>query len=91
MVKRASQASVEFNGRAMPNLPQKTTANKPFRVTRKTDNEEVADDRTSPDHKVRLSSDIPHSTYIALYTYAATVQKRINLIINEMILSHISA
>jgi hypothetical protein len=97
-----SQAVAGQIGRVKLNIPKKSISStyKPFRVGKKSQQSEsvidapavlTANHDTAAGKKVRLSSDIPHSTYIALYTYAATVQKRINVIINEMILSQITA
>lgn len=93
-----SQVVTERIGRLKLNIPKKSTSttSKPFRLGRKPLQSEPAavlnsNHESVNGKKVRLSSDIPHSTYIALYTYAATVQKRINVIINEMILTHITA
>jgi len=100
MVKRVSQVEEIRNEISASNALKKPTDKIPFRVGKKKPVAEMTDVTTAEDdtancsiseRKVRLSSDIPHSTYIKLYTFAATVQKRINVIINEMILSHISA
>ena len=88
MIKRMTQVEVECNGRVVPDEPQNTKIKKPFRVTRKTDPENAVESETTAERRVRLSVDLPHSTYIALYTYSATVQRRINMIVNELILAN---
>ena len=86
MGKCNSQNGAEVIETQKPAKASRLRIGRPVKVTADTTTEEVTvSNGTDDEPKTRLSADIPHSSYIALKTYAATVKKNVNFVVNELL------